>query len=96
VRLGYAATPLDLWSEDRSKVVDVARPRNTVMPETEAFHLTSPAEEDLAVAEAAWHSGEARYVMRTNDICWRVLRAQSQADARQFLIKAGHHSPEPR
>lgn len=54
------------------------------MPETEAFHLDPPTEEDLAVAEAAWHSGEARYVMRTDDAWWRVLRAPSQADARQF------------
>ena len=54
------------------------------MPETEAFHLAPPTEEDLAVAEAAWRSGQARYAMRTDDIWWRVLRAPSQADARQF------------
>ena len=52
------------------------------MPETEAFHLAPPTEEDLTVAEAAWRSGQARYAMRTDDIWWRVLRAPSRADAR--------------
>lgn len=54
------------------------------MPETEAFHLAPPTEEDLDVAEAAWQSGQARYAMRTDDVWWRVLRASSQAEARQF------------
>jgi len=40
---------------------------NIGMPATEAFHLDAPTEEDLAVAEAAWESGEARYSMRTDD-----------------------------
>ena len=44
------------------------------MPETETFHLAPPTEEDLAVAEAAWRSGHARYAMRTDDIWWRGLR----------------------
>jgi hypothetical protein len=62
------------------------------MPETEAFHLAPPTEEDLAVAETAWRSGRARYAMRTDDTWWRVLRASSQAEARQFA-STGYASP---
>jgi hypothetical protein len=54
------------------------------MHETEAFHLAPPSEEDLAVAEVAWHSGKVRYAMRTDDPWWRVLKATSESEVRQF------------
>jgi hypothetical protein len=54
------------------------------MSGTEAFHLASPTEEDLAVAEATWVSGEARYAMRTDAPWWRVLRARSLSEAGEF------------
>jgi hypothetical protein len=54
------------------------------MPETEAFQLAAPTEEDLVIAEAAWRSGESQYPLSTADHWWRVLRAPTVDDARDF------------
>jgi hypothetical protein len=64
------------------------------MPETEAFHLRPPTDDDLAVAEAAWRSGEARCTLRTDDVWWRVLRAPSAEEAHRYAT-TGYPSPAP-
>jgi hypothetical protein len=57
------------------------------MLETEAFHLTAPTEEDLAIAQAAWRSGRARYARTLN-----LFDIRRPRDA--YLVAPGKRAPD--
>jgi hypothetical protein len=64
------------------------------MSATEAFQLSPPTDEDLAVAEDAWRHGDGGYTLRTDDVWWRVLRAPSTDQARAYA-QTCYPSPAP-
>jgi hypothetical protein len=54
------------------------------MSGTESFHLVPPTEDDLSTAQSAWDAGTIRYTLGPNDVWWRVLKASSSDEAREY------------
>jgi len=51
---------------------------------TDGFELSSPTEEDLDVAEAAWRDGRLLHEVSAGEPWWRVVRAKSPRQALEY------------